>query len=72
MVLEEPKPTEVKEWWIACHEETGEPITASGSLGRYIPVWDNPMSAHEWAQSNSKVKNYFVREIEMLYLARRS
>jgi hypothetical protein len=58
-------------WWIACHEETSEPIRANGNLGTYVPVWNNPMSAHEWAQANSKVKKYFVREIEMLFLARR-
>lgn len=63
-----------KDQWVAFWIATNEPIfSKSGSLGTYIPVWDNPMSAHEWAQAQSRYakNNYYVREVEMLFLAKR-
>lgn len=67
----EPLEAEVvpnREQWIACWQETNLPIIHSGSIGAYIPVWDNPIAAREWAQAQSKKKDYYVREVEMLYL----
>lgn len=59
------------EQWVAFRESTDEPLTYTGSLGTYVPVWNNPMSAHDWAQSLAHKPKYYVREVEMLYLAKR-
>lgn len=54
--------------WVAMHTDTEEPIKHTGNIGTYIPVWDNPMSAHEWAQAQSKRKEYYIREVEFAYM----
>lgn len=60
--------------WVAFWKVSDEPIKFTGSLGTYIPVWDNPMSAHDWSQTQSKtstLSDYYVREVEVLFLAKR-
>lgn len=59
------------ELWVVFRESTDEPIVYTGNLGSYIPVWDNPMSAHDWAQALSHKPKYYVREVELLHLAKR-
>lgn len=69
----ETKVAPYKEQWVAFWADSDEPITSIGNIGTSIPVWDNPMSAHDWAQAQSRThKNgYYVREVEMLLLAKR-
>jgi hypothetical protein len=57
-------------YWVAFNLDTAEPIVAIGNLGRYIPTWDNPMSAFDWAQAQSSYLpgKVYVREVCILYL----
>lgn len=55
----------MNECWIAVWRDTDKAIISSGNLGSYIPVWDNPISAHDWAQAQSSRlgRPYYVKEV---------
>lgn len=55
----------MSETWIAVWKDTDRPIASSGNLGTYIPLWDNPISAHDWAQAQSSRmgRSYYVKEV---------
>lgn len=58
------------QYWIAFNENTGNPLTSTGNIGVFVPMWDNPISATEWAQLQSKGYPYYVRQVDILYSPR--
>lgn len=54
--------------WIAIWIDTDEPIAHKGNIGVYVPLWDNPISAREWAQAQSKRSEYYIREVDLVYM----
>jgi hypothetical protein len=54
--------TPFEEYWIAYDRQTNNPIIHHGALGPFIPVYNNPVAAREWAESTQYRDSYYVRQ----------
>ena len=55
------------EYYYVVEKSSGLPITTTGNLGTYVALWNNPISAYEWAeaQSNHGQLKFYVMEINL-------
>lgn len=55
----------MKELYIVIDSETKRILGFTGNLGTFYPMWDNPISANEWAQSRHQLIPYKVIPVKI-------